>query len=473
MVKREPVVQYEFYPVSKIEENPWNPNQMPADKYGALREDMKLGGPTVIDPILTASKRAIFKDPSIPEDIRITIDGNHRLRLARELGWHKIREEFNPAVDSEEKARVISYAKNVERGEVDPYRQAEYFRWFVDHGWTHEKIAKKHRIDRTTVTKYLSLIKINPQTREKLANMPRVTISHLEPIATLDHGQQGKFAKDIVRDHKRDPPTVESIEREVRHIKEEARRAEALRRAVEKAKFKKCPMCGKPPNRESYRGFPWVRCDNFHEWSLDEGIPKERRSAASGEHKTPQSIKSEKPLDDFVQTFRRIVSELLSTLGEIESITLWGKNKAGKKISVSGGFWGDWSTNIDVEVQGGPKFKLNVHKTKIKDSPNIRTRISGPHIESKHDLAKFERQISEVFEKFEVDKQIKTGKAGVASKQKVGRLQNYIIPVTVDGTTFNLWLSANQLRKIRKAELKARIHIDVEIPEGERKEVRR
>lgn len=32
---------------------------------------------------------------------------------------------------------------------------------------------------------------------------------------------------------------------------------------------------------------------------------------------------------------------------------------------------------------------------------------------------------------------------------------------------------ANQLRKIRKARLKARIHIDVEIPEGERKGARR
>ena len=37
----------------------------------------------------------------------------------------------------------------------------------------------------------------------------------------------------------------------------------------------------------------------------------------------------------------------------------------------------------------------------------------------------------------------------------------YNIPVTVDGTTFWMSLSQNQLRKIRRTRGQARIHVDI------------
>ncbi len=458
-----------MFPLANMREAPWNSNVMSPEEYARLGGDME-SGPNAVNPLLIAYEGLVFNDPNIPKNRYLIVDGCHRFRKARERGWTEMRAELDPNIDSEEKARIIGYAKNTERGNQDPYKLADYFTWFSEtKKMTHKEISELHGIDRTTVTRVLSLLKIAPEVKTKLADVPYITISHLEPIATAPHHIQRAVIKHI---NKREHSTVADVARCTRHITEEFERRERLRKAVATAKFPKCPKCGKSPDDFGYEGGDNVKCANFDHWSLSKGLEKEKHTTSgTSEPKIPQSIKSKKPLNDFVQTFRGIVSELLSTLGEIESITLWGKNKAGKKISVSGGFWGDWSTNIEVEVQGGPKFKLNVHKTKIKDSPNIRTRISGPHVESKRDLAKLEQQISEVFENFGVDKQIKTGKVGAASKQKVGRLQNYIIPVTVDGTTFNLWLSANQLRKIRKAKLKARIHIDVEIPEGEREGV--
>lgn len=474
-------IRYGFYLVAKIEENPWNPNRMPADKYEAIREDMRRGGSAAIDPILTASKQAIFKDPSIPEDIRITIDGNHRLRIARELGWSEIREGFDLRITDRETARIISYVKNTERGEMDPYRQAEYFKWFVDHGWTHEKIAKKHRIGRTTVTKHLSLIKIDPKAREKLANVPRITISHLEPIATLELGQQCKLVKEIASEFRRESPPVRTIEHRVSRIKKEAKEAEELRRAVEKAKFPKCPTCGKPARSDSWRRLPWVRCENYHEWNLDTGPIKREKPLGLGQQtktkkpQMPKYIRSTHTPDEFREAFGEYARRLIPRFKRIHNIRCRGTAAdSGREAYVDADI-SPYQHLLGLRVElDGRDISLTVEpKTyKSKDLKQFKTSVSmWPEPKKKESLVKLEQLISEIFEKS--GQAVKVEVASAVSKQKVGRLQNYVIPVTVDGTAFNLWLSANQLRKIRKARLKARIHIDVEIPEGERKGARR
>lgn len=408
MVKREPVAQYKSYPVAKVEENSWNPNQMPADKYGALREDMKLGSPAAIDPILTASKRVILKDLSIPGDAHIVIDGNHRLRIARELGWPEIREGFDPGITDGETARVISYAKNAERGEMDPYHQAEYFKWFTDRGWTHEKIAKKHRIDRTTVTKHLSLIKIDPQAREKLAKVPRITISHLEPIATLKPDQQRKLVKEMASEFRRESPSVRTIEHRVSRIKKEAEDAENLRRAVEKAKFPICPTCGKPAKSDSWRRLPWVRCEEYHEWSLETGAPKpevEKRTKAKAEGKPqlPKYIRTVHTLDDFREVFCECARSLIPNFKRIDTIRCDGTTDSGKGAHVSADLDQYRQTaSLRVEMDG-KKFILWVEPKTYKTGnlKKFKTAVKTfPEPTKKRDLVKLEQRVKELFEKF-------------------------------------------------------------------------
>lgn len=109
----------------------------------------------------------MFHNPDVSKDCYLVVDGCHRLRKARELGWTEIRAELDPNIDSEEKARAIGYAKNTERGHQDPYKLAEYFAWFSEKKkMTHEQIAKMHGIDRTTVTKTLALNNVAPDIRK-------------------------------------------------------------------------------------------------------------------------------------------------------------------------------------------------------------------------------------------------------------------------------------------------------------------
>lgn len=391
--------------VSKIEENTWNPNKMSFDAWVALVNDMKQGGPNAIDPILIASKRVIYQDLTIPEDAFVAIDGNHRLRAAKKLGWSKIPALPDPSIIDEEMARAISYAKNFERGSMDPYRQAEYFKWFVKRGWTHEQIAEKHRIDRTTVTKHLSLIKIEPNIRKTLAKVPRVTISHLEPIATLKPKQQKELVKNVMlRGGKREAPSVRSIEFDAHRIKEADRLAEKLKKAVEKAKYPKCPTCGKPASSISYSGLPNVRCPNYHEWSLEKGAyPSPWEKAAekkkAGKPQPPKYIRSTHPIDDFRKAFAEYVRGLIPKIEEINNISCWGNNGR-REVHVSADIRGimvSMSVHIDgkdytlhIEPKTYSSEKLKAFKTKV---------TMWPEPKRKADLAKMEQLVSEIFKK--------------------------------------------------------------------------
>jgi hypothetical protein len=298
---------------------------------------------------------------------------------------------------------------------MDPYRLAEYFAWFVERGKTHEEIAKLHNIDRTTVTKVLSLRNIKNENREKLAKVPRVTMSHLEPIAVLKPELQHRVVAELVKNHKREPPTVREIENRVRWAKqqerrkiEEKRKAEELRRAVEKAKFPKCPRCNKPARSISFVGLPLVQCENYHEWSLLEGVRRRQRHGASGEPTIPQSIKSERTLTEFTVAFRKIVSEVLERIDAngIENINLDGKTKDGKEVSLdfSGSLDNEWWASLSL-VLDKREIDLSVSDCKIKDHPKIKTRIKTiEYIDSKQKLAKLERQVSELFGKYGGDK---------------------------------------------------------------------
>jgi len=428
--------------VSKIEENSWNPNKMAPERWEALLGDMRKGGPSAIDPILVMSKRVIV--PDAPKDSFIAVDGNHRLRGSRKLRWPKIYAFLDATITSEKQARMISYAKNYERGSMDPYKQAEYFKWFVDQGWTKEDIAKKHRIDRTTVTRILSLLKIAPEVKTKLADVPCITISHLEPIATAPHHIQREVVKHI---NKRDHSTVADVARCTRHITEEFEKREKLRKATDAAKFPKCPTCGKSPNDfdvtyDGRKNEDNVRCENWHRWSLSKGLERERpKSGEPSEPTIPQSIKSERAMSDFRAAFNTAISELLPTIsnitdidinssgkiedihiagqaggkirqvvtamlpsiGKIEHIHVKGKTKSGKNISLSVTLY-DWSLEFGLERQGGKNYNLKISNAKIKDHPELRTRVGltgyGNRIVSKEDLSKLELQVRDLFQEY-------------------------------------------------------------------------
>ena len=108
----------EARPVSQIEFCSWNTNEMTLIQYRLLLEDMQVHGPNDIDPLFCVQKSVITHTDD--ENLLVVLNGNHRLRAAKELGWSKILVIVDQSIISEEEARAISYRKNAERGQARP-----------------------------------------------------------------------------------------------------------------------------------------------------------------------------------------------------------------------------------------------------------------------------------------------------------------------------------------------------------------
>jgi len=179
----------QYLPLSSLKENRWNPNVMTEEEFNDLVENMKKVGPEGIDPIHIRKV----------EDGYEIVDGAHRFRAAKQLGWDSIRSWVHEMDESE--ARVFNYEKNRLRGRLDPFKEAELFRWEMDRGLSDEQIAKKYGLrHRQRVWEKLSLLKITPEVRELCPGARTITETHLLTIARLEPDQQVKLAKEIIEE---------------------------------------------------------------------------------------------------------------------------------------------------------------------------------------------------------------------------------------------------------------------------------
>lgn len=78
---------------------------------------------------------------------------------------------------SEDIARIICYRRNKERGHIDPVKEAALFKREEEAGLKHDEIAKAYMVDRSTVSKRISLLNITDETWKRLNVVPRGTIS--------------------------------------------------------------------------------------------------------------------------------------------------------------------------------------------------------------------------------------------------------------------------------------------------------
>jgi ParB-like chromosome segregation protein Spo0J len=419
-----------FYPLEKVSESTWNCNKMEAPEYEALKADMKARGPYGIDPIITARRNELEKDKIsggivITDDVMVCVDGNHRLRAAKELKWKEIRVVIAEDVKDEETARSVSYAKNRERGHIDEWKEAENFRWLKEQrGWNQERIAKEYRIDNSQVSKRLSLLGVTPEAKEDLQKLPRVkfTASHFEPIATLKPELQVAAAKEIKELVKQgmlteeESLTVKRVEAIAKEVKKDDAAKRELEAQVAKYEHKKCPKCKKDPSEKDYRGFPWVRCENYHSWNLKNGkteeelvrelqdkLPKvEREEKPKAEF--PQYLRTSHTLEEFSEVFSRFAISMLSRLESIKKLDLEGIDEAGEKLEIRL----DLMSRDNVHLSLGPIYSassksINVERKSyeteaLKDFKTVVT--TWPEIRSMKKARETEQTISDLFEKF-------------------------------------------------------------------------
>jgi len=430
----------QLYSVEKIEESWWNMNTMGPEEDRALGEDMRAAkGPFSINPILIARKGVLINDLSMPEDVMVCVDGNQRLRWAKKLKWPNIRAVIDPNITHEADARTISYNKNYERGHIDPWKEAENFQWLVAQGWSQKKIAEEYHIDRSQVSKRLSLLGVTPEVKESLEKLPRVTVtaSHFEPIASLKPELQKAAVKEIkdraqryaIRDGGTIPVRqVEEIAREVKEEDAERAALEAQLKKYEKEGHSKCKRCRKLPKEKDPRGFPWVRCENWHVWNLRTGMteveeemqryPKLKTTLEEAKPKRapfPNYLRTTYTLGQFKSAFSNYMVEALRDLKSVKDVTVEGLDKDGNRVSLSYDV-----TTIGVHLRHNELW-LNVEEKKydsdkLKDFKSVVT--TWPEITSKAKAKEAKENVGKIMDKHGEKLVVKRGPKPKPKKQK-------------------------------------------------------
>jgi len=275
--------------IDRVWPNNYNANIMDEEKFAALLEDFKQQRP--VKPIIVRDMKDHYE----------IVDGFHRWKAARQAGLALIKAEIRTMTDDE--ARVYNYKVNRVRGTIDPIKEARLFASELQKGLTQEQVAEKYGVDRTVVTHRLSLLDIDDvelqafqavmtptptpspsqspnvdNTKgDESTNVPRgtksiyrPTASQLEVLASVPKEARDKFlgrVQEAVR-ARSEPPSVKELEVIARRVKEEHESGEDLKRLLEQASFKACPICGEAPQGVLPDIKDSVYCRKFHTWNV-------------------------------------------------------------------------------------------------------------------------------------------------------------------------------------------------------------
>lgn len=402
-------------PVDKVSEAPWNANVMDTDTYKLLLDDMKAQGPNGIDPIHVAQLT-----PSGGENWIYTIDGAHRLRVAKELGWKEIPVAFHSEILNESQARLFNYRRDAERGQVDPFKLAQTFKWYTDQGVDQQGVAVLFGIDRSTVTKRLGLLKLDPVV-QGIAKDQELSVSHLEPLTALEPRLQNAVVKQL-RDRgwgyeKGETPSVKAVQAEVKNVKQYDEAIKKFKEILAKAKFPKCPECGKQPRFNRFRpgGF---ECDSYHTWDPMKGKPppekevwvdKLQKKVPREVARLPAHVKIKETTEDVDAACWGFIKDLFPRIKRIESTDagIIGQLKDGRrfsvKFSVAGHSYGV-NGRFAYECAGDDRVWFSygaVGKSTPGYAKGLRTRFSGQGlVSSKKVLDRWEEEANKFLSKY-------------------------------------------------------------------------
>lgn len=408
--------------LSAVEEAPWNVNAMTPDKFDQLKADMKSAGPEGTDPIDTCAL----------EGKKYTCDGAHRVRAAKQLGWDYLYEIFHPEIATEEQARLFNYKRDADRGDIDPFKLAASFKWFVDQGLTQTQIAKKYGVSQEKVSDTLALLKVDDEAKKELSIIPHgISASVYEVLARQPAAVQQAVARKAAKEAKnsKEQVTVRDLSWEVEEARREYDRAMALQRALDdprvKPELRRCPECKADPVELADRWDQWagsvlvVKDQNYHCWCLVTGAKpeekRERRSDSSGSSRPPQHEKSKVPTDRYVDATIAFFDSVWPKFDKVSrfdysgediaksgsrALTVKAKGTAnffatvegdygGKPAELSVSFEENSYASIDFRVEKGPKVVLKFEQNGTNDK-SFGTYVRGGYLATREDLHQLE-----------------------------------------------------------------------------------
>ncbi len=171
--------------VDEIENNPFQPRRdFNEEEIASLAESLKEH--QQLQPILVRKVAGRYQ----------LISGERRLRAAARAGLTTIRAEVREADDR--LVAELAIVENLQRKDLNPIEKAMSFKRYIDqHGCSQEDLAKRLKIDRSTIANLMRLLEL-PDEITAMIHSDKVTAGHARALLPLgDEHQQLAFAKRI------------------------------------------------------------------------------------------------------------------------------------------------------------------------------------------------------------------------------------------------------------------------------------
>jgi ParB family chromosome partitioning protein len=173
-------------PVDQIDNNPFQPRrQFNQEEIESLAESLKEH--EQLQPVLVRRMGDRYQ----------LISGERRLRAARHAGFTKIRAEIRQADDR--LVAELAIIENLQRKDLNPIEKALSFkRYLKEHLCTQEDLAKRLKIDRSTIANMMRLLEL-PDAILDAVQRDELSAGHARTLLPLsDERQQIEYARRIM-----------------------------------------------------------------------------------------------------------------------------------------------------------------------------------------------------------------------------------------------------------------------------------
>jgi ParB family chromosome partitioning protein len=166
-------------PVQQIVLNPTQPRiEMRQESLVELASSIEEKG--LLQPIIIRRKEGVYE----------IIAGERRFRACKMAGLKEVPAIIRDVDDRE--ALELAMIENLQREDLNPVEIATVYQRFVeDFGYTHEDLAKKMGVERSSISNYIRLLKLPSWVKELMAE-GKLTQGHGRVLITLKNEQEQK-----------------------------------------------------------------------------------------------------------------------------------------------------------------------------------------------------------------------------------------------------------------------------------------
>jgi len=173
--------------IDKIVRNPFQPRlDFDVDEMAELKNSLSQHG--MLQPVVLRQKDEKYE----------LVAGERRFRAAKELRWKTV-----PAlllVVEDRQMAELALTENMQRRDLNPIEKATAFRNYLDeYGGTHDELANRLALDRSTVTNLMRLLDLHEDVRQ-MTRRGEITMGHARALLPLEEWDQVEMAKRIVEE---------------------------------------------------------------------------------------------------------------------------------------------------------------------------------------------------------------------------------------------------------------------------------